>query len=231
LLYWLTNELVFPPVEEAEDWGGIALGGDLSPDRLLLAYTSGIFPWYDEGQPIIWHAPDPRFVLFPDELKVSKSMRPIFNRKKFNITLDTDFYSVIRACQQQRRQGQDGTWITDEMLEAYCFLHKLGYAHSVEVYKDDKLVGGLYGVSLGKMFFGESMFSKVSNASKAGFIMLVRELQKRDFSLIDSQVHTHHLESLGAREISREDYMRRLNKAMKAATYQGSWTCWLQGND
>jgi len=231
LLYWLTNELVFPPVEEAEDWGGIALGGDLSPDRLLLAYTSGIFPWYDEGQPIIWHAPDPRFVLFPDELKVSKSMRPIFNQKKFNITLDTDFYSVICACQQQRRQGQHGTWITDEMLEAYCFLHKLGYAHSVEVYEDDKLVGGLYGVSLGKMFFGESMFSKISNASKAGFIMLVRELQKREFSLIDSQVHTHHLESMGAREIPRKDYMHLLNKAMKATTYQGPWTCWLQGND
>jgi leucyl/phenylalanyl-tRNA--protein transferase len=228
LLYWLTNELSFPPVEEAEDWGGLALGGDLSPERLLLAYRSGIFPWYEYGQPIIWHAPDPRFVLFPEDLKVSKSMRPVFNQKKFRVTLDTDFRSVIGGCQQQSRYGQNGTWITDEMLEAYCYLHKLGYAHSVEVWKDEEIVGGLYGVSLGNIFFGESMFTRVSNASKAGFITLVRALEERNFSLIDSQVHTHHLESLGAVEIPRDTYMRLLSQALKAPTRKGSWTSWLE---
>jgi len=228
VLYWLTNDLAFPPVEEAEDWGGIALGGDLSPQRLLLAYRSGIFPWYDVGQPIIWHAPNPRFVLFPTDLKVSKSMRPIFNQHKFSFSLDTDFRAVITQCQQQRRKGQHGTWITDEMLEAFCYMHELGYAHSVEVWQEQKLVGGLYGVSLGSIFFGESMFTKVSNASKAGFITLVRELKKRKFTLIDSQVHTHHLESMGAREIPRKSYMQLLQRALKATTYQGSWTSWIE---
>lgn len=228
MLYWLTNDLAFPSVEEAEDWGGIALGGDLSANRLLLAYRSGIFPWYDVGQPIIWHAPDPRFVLFPDELKVSKSMRPIFNQNKFTYSLDTDFQAVIRQCQQQKRRGQHGTWITEEMLEAFCYMHKLGHAHSVEVWQDRELVGGLYGVSLGSIFFGESMFAKVSNASKAGFITLVHELKKRDFSLIDSQVHTSHLESLGAREIPRKTYMKLLNHALKVPSHRGSWTSWLE---
>ncbi len=228
MLYWLSNELTFPPVEEAEEWGGLALGGDLSPDRLLLAYRSGIFPWYDVGQPIIWHAPDPRFVMFPSQLKVSKSMRPVFNQKKFTVTLDTDFRQVISACQQARRKGQFGTWITEEMLEAYCYLHELGYAHSVETWKDNKLVGGLYGISLGSIFFGESMFSRESNASKAGFITLVGELQKRNFSLIDSQVHTPHLESMGAEEVSRKKYMSLLKKALGQPTHQGSWTHWLK---
>jgi leucyl/phenylalanyl-tRNA--protein transferase len=228
VLYWLTNDLAFPPVEEAEDWGGIALGGDLSPQRLLLAYRSGIFPWYDVGQPIIWHAPDPRFVLFPDELKVSKSMRPIFNQSKFSYSLDTDFRAVITHCQQQSRRNQHGTWITEEMLEAFCYMHELGYAHSVEVWQAQKLVGGLYGVSLGSIFFGESMFTKASNASKAGFITLVRELKKRKFILIDSQVHTHHLESMGAREIPRKSYMQLLQRALKSTTYRGSWTSWLE---
>ncbi|WPP49000.1 leucyl/phenylalanyl-tRNA--protein transferase [Catalinimonas niigatensis] len=228
MLYWLSSELTFPPIEEAEEWGGLALGGDLSPERLLLAYRSGIFPWYDIGQPIIWHAPDPRFVMFPDKLKVSRSMRPIFNQQKFTVTLDTDFRSVIKVCQQSRRKGQYGTWITDEMLEAYCYLHKLGYAHSVEVWQEDVLVGGLYGVSLGSIFFGESMFSKVSNASKTGFITLVWELQKRSFSLIDSQVHTPHLESMGAEEVSRKKYMKVLKDALKVSTHKGSWTEWLE---
>lgn len=228
MLYWLSNELNFPPVEAAEAWGGLALGGDLSPKRLLLAYRSGIFPWYDEGQPIIWHAPDPRFVMFPEQLKVAKSMRPIFNQKKFEVTLDHEFRAVVRECQQMRREGQRGTWITDEMLEAYCYLHELGYAHSVEVWKDNMLVGGLYGVSLGSIFFGESMFSKVSNASKTGFITLVWELQQRNFSLIDSQVHTPHLESMGAEEIPRKTYMQLLKQALKSPTHQGKWTDWLR---
>lgn len=225
-MYWLTDELIFPPVEEAEDWGGLALGGDLSPERLLLAYCSGIFPWYEEGQPIIWHAPDPRFVLFLDKLKVSKSMRPILNHKKFDITYDTDFRSVIRQCQQAIRRGQRGTWITEEMLEAYCDLHQLGFAHSVEVRQEGQLVGGLYGISLGNIFFGESMFSKVSNASKAGFITLVRDLQKQTFALIDCQVHTQHLESMGAEEIPRKKYIGLLEKGLEADTLRGKWTDW-----
>lgn len=228
MLYWLTENMGFPPVEDAEEWGGIALGGDLSPKRLLLAYRSGIFPWYDVGQPIIWHAPDPRFVLFPKELKVSRSMRPILNQKKFDISLDTDFNAVIRNCQQMKRRGQHGTWITEEMLEAFSRLFEMGYAHSVEVRQKGELVGGLYGVSLGRIFFGESMFAKVSNASKAGFITLVRELIKRKFKLIDSQVHTNHLESLGGRSIPRDDYMKILDKSIYTSTYLGSWTHWLE---
>lgn len=227
MLYWLTEQLTFPPVQDAEDWGGLALGGDLSPERLLLAYRSGIFPWYDQDQPIIWHAPDPRFVLFPDELKVSRSMRPVLNQQKFNISLDTDFLAVIRNCQQDDRNGQDGTWITEEMLEAYLRLHALGYAHSVEVWQNNDLVGGLYGVSLGRFFFGESMFTKVSNASKAGFITLVRLLKSKGFQLIDSQVYTQHLASLGARNIARNTYMQLLDKGLTSPTLAGSWTHWL----
>jgi len=227
VLYWLTEQLTFPPVQDAEDWGGLALGGDLSPERLLLAYRSGIFPWYDQDQPIIWHAPDPRFVLFPDELKVSRSMRPVLNQQKFNISLDTDFLAVIRNCQQDDRNGQDGTWITEEMLEAYLRLHALGYAHSVEVWQNNDLVGGLYGVSLGRFFFGESMFTKVSNASKAGFITLVRLLKSKGFQLIDSQVYTQHLASLGARNIARNTYMQLLDKGLTSPTLAGSWTHWL----
>lgn len=223
-MYWLTHPLVFPPVEEAEPWGGLAVGGDLSPERLLLAYRSGIFPWYNEDQPIVWYAPDPRFVLFPEKLKVSKSMRPILNQNKFIITFDTAFRQVIRQCQQTRRRGQGGTWITEEMLEAYCHLHQLGYAHSVEVWHNDNLVGGLYGLSLGSIFFGESMFSHVSNASKAGFITLVRHLQQHKFSLIDCQVHTPHLERLGAESVPRSQYMQLLASGLKHPTLQGEWS-------
>ena len=210
MLYWLTDQLAFPPVEGAEEWGGVALGGDLSPERLLLAYRSGIFPWYEEGQPIIWHAPDPRFVLFPEQLKIARSMRPILNQKRFRVTSDQDFRAVVERCQQTPRAGQWGTWITDDMLEAYCRLHQLGHAHSVEVWQEEVLVGGLYGIVLGTIFCGESMFSAVSNASKVGFITLVRHLQAH-FTLIDCQVHTPHLESLGAELISRQQYMQALS--------------------
>ncbi len=223
MMYWLTHELAFPPVEEAEEWGGLALGGDLSPERLLLAYASGIFPWYEEGQPIIWHAPHPRFVLFPEKLKVSKSMRPVLNQSVFDIAYDQDFNGVIRQCQQTKRKGQRGTWITEEMVEAYSRLHSLGFAHSVEVRQQGRLVGGLYGISLGSIFFGESMFSKVSNASKAGFITLVHDLVKRHFTLIDCQVYTPHLESLGAEEIPRSQYMSLLEKGLSHETLQGNW--------
>ena len=223
-MYWLTQALAFPPVEEAEPWGGLAVGGDLLPERLLLAYRSGIFPWYNEDQPIVWYAPDPRFVLFPEKLKVSKSMRPVLNQNKFIITFDAEFRQVIRQCQQTRRRGQGGTWITEEMLEAYCHLHLLGYAHSVEVWHNDNLVGGLYGLSLGSIFFGESMFAHVSNASKAGFITLVRHLQQHDFSLIDCQMHTPHLENLGAEPVPRSQYMQLLASGLESPTLPGKWS-------
>lgn len=209
-MYWLTHDLIFPSVEEAEDWGGLALGGDLSPERLVMAYSSGIFPWYEEGQPIIWHAPDPRFVLFPHKLKVSRSMRPVLNQQRFTITYNKNFEAVMRHCQQRKRKGQQGTWITEEMIAAYVRLHRMGIAHSVEAWQDDKLAGGLYGIALGGVFFGESMFSYVSNASKAAFITLVQELKSLHFTLIDCQVHTNHLESLGAEDISRAMYMKLL---------------------
>lgn len=213
-MYWLTDRLVFPPVEAAEDWGGLAVGGDLSPERLLLAYRSGIFPWYDDTQPIIWYAPDPRFVLFPDRLHVPRRLRPVFNRQQFTVTYDTSFHEVIRQCQQRPRPGQSGTWITEEMRVAYGHLHQLGYAHSVEVWQDNKLVGGLYGIALGAVFFGESMFSAVSNASKVGLITLVRQLKHHHFALMDCQVHTPHVARLGGENIQRADYMRLLREGL-----------------
>lgn len=223
MLYWLTQELIFPPVDHAEDWGGLALGGDLSPERLLLAYRSGIFPWYEKDQPIIWHAPDPRFVLFPEKLHVPRSLRPILNQKRFTVTYDTAFRQVIRHCQQAKRPDQPGTWITEEMLEAYCHLHERGYAHSVEAWQDGKLVGGLYGISLGQVFFGESMFSIVSNASKVAFITKVQDLQQQGLILVDAQVHTPHLERFGAEEISRKQYMQYLKEGLRYPTIPGKW--------
>ncbi|MGB3587995.1 MAG: leucyl/phenylalanyl-tRNA--protein transferase [Tunicatimonas sp.] len=216
MLYWLTNDLVFPPVDYAEDWGGLALGGDLSPQRLLLAYRSGIFPWYDKDQPIIWHAPDPRFVLFPKKLHIPRSLKPTLNQKKFTITYNQAFREVITHCQRVKRPDQPGTWITDEMLEAYCELHKLGRTHSVEAWQQDKLVGGLYGISLGKIFFGESMFSQVNNASKVAFVTHVLDLTQKGFLLIDCQVHTPHLERFGAEEIPRSQYMQILHEALES---------------
>lgn len=209
----------------ADPNGILAVGGDLSPERLLTAYTWGIFPWFNEGEPIIWWSPDPRFVLFPEELKVSKSMRPYFNQKKFTLTFDTQFEAVMRACQTQRRKGQySGTWITEDMLAAYVRLHHLGYAHSVEVWKNEELVGGLYGIALGKVFFGESMFARQRDASKFGFISLVKKLQEVGFELIDCQQETNHLGSLGARAIDRKEFLEILQKNQKEETFVGSWT-------
>lgn len=222
--YFLDDTLYFPPVKEANNYGILAIGGDLKPERLLLAYRSGIFPWFSEGEPIIWWSPDPRFVLFPEKLKVAKSMRPIFNQKRFSITYDQAFSEVITQCRQTYRPGQHGTWITDDMQAAYQNLHQQGYAHSVEVRNaEGKLVGGLYGISLGACFFGESMFSHESNASKAGFITLVRDLQKRGIQLVDCQVHTPHLESLGAEMILREDFIDLIQKLLQVPTLQGNW--------
>ncbi|MXO03742.1 leucyl/phenylalanyl-tRNA--protein transferase [Flavobacterium sp. HBTb2-11-1] len=208
-MYYLFNDLYFPPVTEADEEGILAIGGDLSPERLLLAYKSGIFPWFNEGEPILWWAPDPRMVLFFDELAISKSMRKILNKKIFKVTYNKNFKEVILNCQQIKREGQDGTWISDEMIEAYCKLNEEGVAKSVEVWQDDVLVGGLYGIDLGKgnVFCGESMFSKVSNASKTAFIALALYLKKENYKLLDCQVYNPHLESLGCREIDREEFM------------------------
>lgn len=206
-MYFLTRELFFPSVNLASPEGIVAIGGDLSPERLLLAYRSGIFPWFEDDEPILWWSPPERMVLFFEDLKISKSMRNILNRNTFKITFNTAFREVITNCRTIKRDGQPGTWITNEMVEAYCRLHDLGYAKSVEVWQEDKLVGGLYGVDMGTIFCGESMFSKVSNASKIAFIALAKHLEKENYKLLDCQVHNDHLESLGAVEILREDFL------------------------
>ena len=220
---WLSNKhLDFPPPHRATEDGVLAIGGDLSPARLLNAYRQGIFPWFNEGDPILWWSPDPRFVLFPDELKIARSMRPYFNQEKFTVTYDQDFAAVIRHC-QNRRDNWGSTWITDDMVPAYCQLHELGYTHSVEVWQEGELVGGLYGLSLGKCFFGESMFTHVSNASKFGFISLVQKLRSIGFSLIDCQQQTRHLASLGARGIPRQAFLDILQKNEAEPNLVGNW--------
>ena len=206
----LGKELIFPLVESASPEGILAFGGDLCPERLMLAYRSGIFPWYNEGEPIIWYSPSERMVLFPDELHISRGMRKVIRNNKFELTWNKDFEQVIDQCQKSPRKNQLGTWITNDMKTAYIKLHKLGFAKSVEVWQGKELVGGLYGIDLGHIFCGESMFSKVSNTSKLAFIHLVKELQKKQYKLIDCQVYNEHLESLGARKISREEFVRVL---------------------
>lgn len=213
----------FPNVEEAED-GLLAIGGDLTPERLIQAYYSGVFPWFSDDEPIMWWAPDPRFVLIPENLKVSKSMRNILNRKKFKVTFDTAFKDVINNCQKSPRKEQDGTWITEEMKQAYTDLHKKGIAHSVEVWENNKLVGGLYGLSMGAAFFGESMFSKVSNASKVALISLIKNDFNFKFDFIDCQIHTEHLATMGAEEIPRSNFMKLLASALQEESFIGSWT-------
>lgn len=220
----LKTDIWFPDVEESTEEGIVAVGGDLSVERLILAYSRGIFPWYSSDRsPILWWSPNPRFVLFPENLIVSKSMRPYFNQNKFKVTWDQNFEDVIKNCQKIDREDQPGTWITSKMLAAYIQLHKKGYAHSVEVWLENELVGGLYGISLGKVFFGESMFAKVSNASKFGFISLVNQLKQKGFLLIDCQQETKHLESLGANAIKRKDFIDILNDNKIEETYIGSW--------
>lgn len=205
---YLNEELWFPDYSEASADGLLAIGGDLSVERLVFAYQNGVFPWYGLDEPILWWSPNPRFVLFPEKLKVSKTMRQILRKQVFKVTVNQDFKSVIQACSKIKREGQNDTWITNEMINAYLKLHELGYAKSVEVWQNNHLVGGLYGVDLGNgVFCGESMFAKVSNASKVGFITLV---QQSHYKLIDCQVHTHHLESLGAESISRTHFLEYL---------------------
>lgn len=207
-MYFLTDKIGFPNVSEASSEGLLAIGGDLSPERLIHAYSNGIFPWFENEEPILWWSPDPRFVLFPADLKISRSMKQILKRNRYKVTVNKDFKSVIEACAIAKRDGQKGTWITQQMIEAYHKLHQLGYAKSIEVWENNKLVGGLYGVDLGnKVFSGESMFTKVSNASKVGFIVFV---QNSNYNVIDCQVHTKHLESLGAKHISRKEFLKLL---------------------
>jgi leucyl/phenylalanyl-tRNA---protein transferase len=221
-IFKLGEAVIFPPAHLASKNGILAFGGDLSPGRLLVAYRNGIFPWYSDDDPIIWWSPDPRFVLFLKELHVSGSMKKVLRQDIFKVTYDHDFLGVISACQKSRRK-QEGTWITEEMLEAFHNLHLLGYAHSAEAWHEDKLVGGIYGVSLGRCFFGESMFSLMSNASKAALIHLVKRLQRLKFEFLDCQVFTAHMKSMGAKYIPRKEFTRLLKKGMKQATFRGNW--------
>ncbi|MFZ0488723.1 MAG: leucyl/phenylalanyl-tRNA--protein transferase [Salegentibacter sp.] len=211
-MYFLKPNEEFPPLAYADEQGLLAIGGELSVERLLRAYERGIFPWYDESQPLLWWCPDPRMVLFPHKLKVSKSMKSLLRKEAFRVTYNQDFEGVIGNCAEIRRKGQHGTWITPGIKQAYLDLHRLGIAVSVEVWQDNRLVGGLYGIYLKekKVFCGESMFTKVSNASKYGFIKLVEKLRENGVELIDCQVYTAHLESLGAEEIPREDFLKYL---------------------
>lgn len=211
-MYFITKELYFPPVEQTSKEGILAIGGDLSPERLLLAYKNGIFPWFDDNDPIMWWCPAERMVLFPEEFKPSKSMRNVMNQGIYEVTFNKDFRGVMQNCQQIKREGQHGTWITDAMIDAYTFLHEIGRAMSVEVWLDHQLVGGLYGVDMDHVFCGESMFAHKSNASKVAFIALVAYLKKNKYELLDCQMYNDHLASLGCREISREDFLDILKK-------------------
>lgn len=190
----------------------MAVGGDLSPERLLLAYRSGIFPWFNDDALILWWSPDPRMILFPNEIKISKSMSKIIRADQFKLTVNTNFKAVLENCSRVDRKGQEGTWITKNMIDAYLQLHEMGFAKSYEVWQEDKLVGGLYGIDLGHVFCGESMFSLVSNASKFAFIHLAQDLEKQDYQLIDCQIYTEHLKSLGAKEIDRDDFLKILKR-------------------
>ncbi|TAG52223.1 MAG: leucyl/phenylalanyl-tRNA--protein transferase [Cytophagales bacterium] len=209
-IFELDSRIWFPNIYNSEPDGLLAFGGDLSSERLLLAYKSGIFPWYNAHEPILWWSPNPRFVLFPNDLKISKTTQQLLNQNKFKVTINQCFKDVMFACGQIFRPGQDSTWITDDMLKSYQNLHNLGFAHSIEVWQNNNLVGGLYGIKIGTIFFGESMFSLVSNSSKIGFITLIKNELLGKISLIDCQVHTNHLESLGAKMISRIDFTNYL---------------------
>ncbi len=219
-----TTDLRFPPLTLASREGLLAVGGDLKVERLLEAYQHGIFPWYNPGQPILWWSPDPRMVLFPPQLKISRSLRKKLQKRNFDVTLDKCFREVMQNCGALRRQPTGGgTWITPEMIEAYCALHDRGYAHSVESWRDGKLVGGLYGVALGGIFFGESMFSRETDASKVAFVYLVKQLASWGYLLIDCQLSSPHLLSLGAQEIPRADFISRLDNALSLPERQGNW--------
>lgn len=223
-IYLLSNDLAFPDPHFAAEEGLLAVGGDLSQKRLLLAYSMGIFPWYSEDEPILWWSPDPRLVLFPDDLRVSRSLRRLIKKGVFSVTMDTAFDRVINECARIRRENDEGTWIVADMNQAYCRLHDAGFAHSVETWQDGHLVGGLYGISLGRSFFGESMYARASNASKIALVTLVEYLKELDFDMIDCQVTTEHLLSFGAEEIPRSLYLNKLEQSLKSPTLKGKWS-------
>ena len=218
MIPWLDGDTPLPPVESAlrEPNGLLAAGGELTPARLLDAYRHGVFPWFSPGQPILWWSPDPRMVMHPEEFRLSRSLARVIRNGGFEVRLDTAFETVMRACAAPR-PGQDGTWIQEDMIEAYCALHELGYAHSFEAWLDGELVGGLYGVAVGRMFYGESMFSRTSNASKVALAHLVRQLERWDFPLIDCQMNTAHLASLGARDIPRAEFVEQVQELVNCA--------------
>jgi leucyl/phenylalanyl-tRNA--protein transferase len=222
-VYRLGPELAFPAPDEAEASGLLAVGGDLSPERLLLAYSLGIFPWPLVAEPLLWFSPDPRMVLLPGDLRVSRSLRRTLRRGDYELRLDTAFAEVVRRCAHVPRRGEAGTWITPELAEAYTRLHALGFAHSAEAWLDGRLVGGLYGVSLGGTFFGESMFADRTDASKAAFVALVHQLARWGFDLIDCQVHTGHLASLGAVEWPRQRFLAALARSLERPSRRGAW--------
>jgi leucyl/phenylalanyl-tRNA--protein transferase len=226
-VFQLNKELVFPNPSYAEEEGILAIGGDLSIDRLLLAYVNGIFPWFTEGSDILWWSPDPRMVLFLEKFKLSDSLKQLIRSKKYTFTVDRKFSAVIKHCAKIKRKDQDDTWITKKMTKAYIALHKAGFAHSIETWQGDKLVGGLYGVSLGKVFFGESMFHLERDASKFAFYHLVQMLKLWDFEFIDAQQDTAHLRSLGAMNMERKEFMERLDKAVSQPTFKGNWNNYL----
>ena len=224
MIFRLPREVVFPDPALADPSGILAVGGDLSPERLLLAYASGIFPWFDADQPILWWSPDPRLVLYPDQLHVPRSLAKAIKRETVEVRYDTAFTRVIERCAQVVRPDQEGTWITEDMLDAYVRLHELGFAHSAEAWRDGELVGGLYGVSLGSAFFGESMYAEAPDASKIAFVTLVGKLRGWGFDLVDSQIRTEHLSRFGAVEIPRTRYLEQLRVSVARPTRRGPWT-------
>ncbi len=222
-VYLLTSALEFPPPQIANDDGLLAIGGDLSAERLLLAYRSGIFPWFNEELPILWYSPDPRMVLFGEDLRLNRSLRKALKKRPYEIRLDTAFREVIESCADVPRPGQDGTWITQDMIEAYVHLHEMGFAHSAEAWYEGELVGGVYGVSLGSAFFGESMFARANDASKIAFSALVKQLLRWSIHIIDCQVYTDHLAHFGAKEISRSEFLFLLAETQRQPTRRGRW--------
>jgi leucyl/phenylalanyl-tRNA--protein transferase len=228
-IFRLSDKVSFPPPHFAGPEGLLAVGGDLSSERLLLAYKMGIFPWFSDDDPILWWSPDPRLVLYPGDIHVTRRLKRIIRQGVFTVSSDSDFDRVIRMCARLRMQSGEGTWITDAMIRAYCRLFEAGYAHSVEAWQNGVLVGGLYGVSLGGCFFGESMFSRVSNASKVALVSLARYLQAHDFDMIDCQLTTQHLMWMGAQEISRTNFLKHLQKSMRKKTLRGRWSVRLPG--
>lgn len=223
-VFQLDESISFPPPQMAREDGLLAVGGDLSPERLLLAYHLGIFPWYSRGEPILWWSPDPRLVLFPDDFHISKSLARTIRRKTFTVTFDKAFGEVIRNCAETREEQGEGTWIDEDMIAAYCKLHEFGYAHSVECWQEDELAGGLYGVSMGSVFFGESMFSLQPDSSKVAMAALVEKLTYWEFDMIDCQIGSEHLTSLGAEEISGAEFGERLALSVDKPTMVGNWS-------